>query len=279
MAEARNLATIESVNDDELSKKRRLLSTESVYGEYPLFREAPQRKEKELIKLREKQRKFGLGSDSGKYASHVYQVFNDPDFDFDIEMLKEQFDKMYYPNVSLCTDYLDKHLLLEDKKIIKALADKYCITLDDLGIYADGYYADGSLEFGKLMYEYGGFITNNSQYFEKMAFFYALGPKTTLQQIVNDWPFIQEYMTAMFSSTYTKSKSPENPELIYAVFKARAKGLTFTEIFKMYQHGKLKGYKSTNTTQYSNEDSLERYYRKYMPKPLGETVEVLKKFV
>jgi hypothetical protein len=262
-------------NDDELAKRRLQLSNDT---ELRAFRELPEHSKAQLNKLREEQRKFGLSSDSGQYAAHVYQVFNDPDFDADIIKLRKLFDKMYYPMVSLTTDYLDPHLLLEDKNTVKTLADRYCISLEDLGIYADGQYEAG-MGFGKLVYEYGGFITNNSPYYENMGFFYALGPKTTLQQITNEWNFIQEYMTAMFHSTNTKSKSPENPSLIYAVFKARANGLTFTEIFRQYQDGVLKLYSGTNTNQYSSKDSLERYYRKYMPMPLGEVLIARKKIV
>lgn len=277
MAEPQKLATITTMSHDELTKKRQQLSYAKEDVDPRLFRDPPKSNKKELIKLREKQRKFGLGSDSGKYAAHVYQVFNDPDFDLDIKKLQKQFDKLYYPKISLKTDYLDNHLLLDDKEIIKVLADKYCISLADLGLYADGFYEAGTHDFGKLVYEYGGFITIGSEYYENMTFFYALGPKTTLQQIADEWDYIQELMGTIWYNTNTKSKSPENPALIYTVFKARAKGLTFTEIFRKYQAGELIGYNGTNTKQYSSEDSLERYYRKYMPKPLGEILIDLRK--
>jgi hypothetical protein len=257
-------------NDDELVKKRKQLSTAKEFAELREYRQPPKPSKTLLKERRKKQRKIGLGSDSGKYAAHVYQVFNDPDFDVDIKKLQEQFNKMYYPDVSLTTDYLDKHLLVEDKALIKSVADKYCITLDDLGIYADGSYEAG-IPFGRRVYEYGGFIAGGSQYHDNMQYFYALGPKTSLQQIAQDWDRIQEIMIATYTSVKTKSKSPENPALIYAMFKARATGLTFTKIFRQYQDGELAGYKGS-TSQYSSKDSLERYYRKYMPTPQDEEV-------
>ncbi|HVW99797.1 MAG TPA: hypothetical protein VHA52_05115, partial [Candidatus Babeliaceae bacterium] len=62
----------------------------------------------------------------------------------------------------------------------------------------------------------------------------------------------------------TRNRHPENPELIYAVFKARMKGDTFRTIFRKYQDGTLIGYKDVPSNQYKSEDSLESYYRKHI---------------
>jgi hypothetical protein len=115
-------------------------------------------------------------------------------------------------------------------------------------------------------------MPDNPTYHENMLYYYALGPRTTLQQITNDWGMIQEFIGATYGGTDSKSKSPENPQLIYAVFKARAAGLTFTKIFRQYQDGELLGYKGS-TRQYTSKDSVERYYRKYQPTPQRDNVE------
>ena len=61
----------------------------------------------------------------------------------------------------------------------------------------------------------------------------------------------------------TKPKAPLNSKLLYAIFKARKNKLTFSNIFKLYQDKQLPYYDKGSSRQYTGEDSLERYYRKY----------------
>lgn len=62
----------------------------------------------------------------------------------------------------------------------------------------------------------------------------------------------------------SRRRSPENTQLIYAIFKARKRGKKFSEIFELYQTKQLDQYKKSST-QFSSSDSLERYYNKYKP--------------
>lgn len=225
----------------------------------------------ELAKRKKKQLKFISGSDTDKYTLHVYQVFKDLDFQKDVKDLRKSLEQLYYKDISLITSYNDDHLLMDDKQLIKNLADKYCIDLEDFGIYADGLFDEGIL-FGNHESLYGRLSV---EYMDKNHFFcYKIGPKTTLEQITREWPYIREMRQVVYEmyvgksiSIKTKNKSPQNPELIYAIFKARSKNIKFSEIFKTYQNGKL--YKrQPNTVQFNNDDSLERYYRKYQPQRL-----------
>ena len=217
---------------------------------------------KRLEKLKKRQYDFAFSSSSGSYAPHVYHVFNDPDFQTAVRQLRETLEKLYYKDISLTTSPTDEHLLEEDRKHIKLLADEYCITLDDFGTYADGYFAAG-YDYGKRIEEFGGL---GMGYDGDHFMCYVIGPKTTIEQINEDWNFIKGIRPLWVGNENTKSKSPQSPELIYAIFKARGKDkLKFSEIFRLYQSGKLKGYEFKNTKQFSSEDSLERYYRKYKP--------------
>jgi len=71
-----------------------------------------------------------------------------------------------------------------------------------------------------------------------------------------------------------RKRTPENPELIYAVFKARLRGMTYPQIFRLYSEGGLKDY-SGSQSQFSHEESLERYYKKYEPKPQANHIAPL----
>ena len=61
----------------------------------------------------------------------------------------------------------------------------------------------------------------------------------------------------------SKKKPPEKTDLLYAIFKARRKGLTFGRIFKMYQNQELDGY--TKIPTYKSEESLEKFYNRHRP--------------
>lgn len=221
-----------------------------------------------LDELRIIQREKGLGTNYGAYTCHVYQVFCDNTFKKEIKELKRNFEELYYPDVSLSTNIRDKHLLLEDKEKIKRIADKYRITLEDFGFFADGYFECGYLGFGEPEAEKGGLHIGEEEHSD-YPMCYIIGPKTTLNDIKKNWNYIRDLRKNLFyenksKTGTTRNKSPEHPQLIYAIFKARSYNKTFRTIYSEYEDNKLTGY-SGNTNLFSDEESLERYYRKYAP--------------
>lgn len=222
---------------------------------------------KQLEGLRKKQKEIGLSSKSGNYVNHVYQVYLDIEFRDDVSTLREKLETLYYKDISFQFEVPAEHLLYEDAILIKQLADKYCISMDDLAFFADGHYAKGSSDFGRRKEEFGG-LHNNWENHERLPLCYVIGPKTSLQDIVDDWAFIKDYRHAMYfgkgDSAIVRNKSSEQPELVYAIFKARSRGLTFSVIFNEYAQGILSG-NTIKHASFSNAESLERYYRKYKP--------------
>jgi len=72
--------------------------------------------------------------------------------------------------------------------------------------------------------------------------------------------------------SYKRAKYPENYQLIYAIHRARRKGLKFSEIFKMYSLGKLDNYSGSRSI--NSPSKFTEYYRKYEPMlliPVEET--------
>jgi hypothetical protein len=57
-------------------------------------------------------------------------------------------------------------------------------------------------------------------------------------------------------------KSPQDTQLLYAIWKQRRNGLTFSTIFDMYRSGTLPLY-SKSTSQYDTKDDLKHYYSIY----------------
>ena len=62
-----------------------------------------------------------------------------------------------------------------------------------------------------------------------------------------------------------RNRGADNPQLIYAIYKARKQSKTFSEIFSLYEKGELSMYSGKSKHQYNSEDTLERYYNKYKP--------------
>ena len=226
-----------------------------------------------------KQRQKAIADDtsSGTYLPHVYRVFEDPDFQKDTGDLRSLFEDLYYKDVSLTVEYEDEHLLLEDKLVIKELANKYMITLDDLGAYADGYYEDGVTNIGRRLEEFGGFRIVEIDGYHRPV--YVIGTKTSLKTIKRDWPYVREARHDFLRGStnqngLTRSKSPDNPDLIFAIFKARLINNKFSDIFSAYENRKLAGFSGSHS-QFKNEESLERYYRKYAPQLQANVLSLL----
>lgn len=87
----------------------------------------------------------------------------------------------------------------------------------------------------------------------------------TREQLLDLWRLLQS-LKKKNEIVPTKQKPPEDPELLYAIFKMRMTKRSFREIFSKYQAGNLPGYKNRTTNQFSSDDSLERHYRKHYRK-------------
>jgi len=113
---------------------------------------------------------------------------------------------------------------------------------------------------------------SNQPYLEKIndnKIAICINSKTRLKDIEAIWFIVQEKQKELKSYT-AQSKSSFYPDLVYAIYKQRlpngiGKRLSFEKIFIKYQCGTLPDYNSS-TIQFKSSDSLERYYRKYMPK-------------
>jgi hypothetical protein len=220
-----------------------------------------------------RQRDYAFSSNGLAYRAHTYCVFTDPDFQNEVAELRQKIEALYYPKISLETSLYDEHILQADRLPIKELADKYRITLSDLAFYADGYFQLGYLNFGKDIHLEGGFKISEPFEADNLPV-YVIGKYTTLEDIQRDWQYIKEY-TALYQFRDDESarrRSPNNPMLIYAVFKARMKRMTFKAIYNLYEAEALPQY-SGSSSQFNSEDSLERYFRKYSPKSFDNDID------
>ena len=77
--------------------------------------------------------------------------------------------------------------------------------------------------------------------------------------------FLRNYETVPKSNH--RVRSANDTLLIYAIHKARVRGLTFSEIFKKYQKGALDPFKNDNgrINKFESVDDLAKYYRRNKP--------------
>lgn len=93
-------------------------------------------------------------------------------------------------------------------------------------------------------------------------------PKATKQEYLEAWVDVQKLRKSLGTES-TKRKFGEKPELIYAIFRARRKGNTFTEIFHMYKERSLQNYDGPNK-QFKDVEELTWYYSRRSPDKLYE---------
>lgn len=84
--------------------------------------------------------------------------------------------------------------------------------------------------------------------------------KYQLQEL---WDYIQRTREINNFTKRSKIKPPDDPELLYAIFKARVRGHTFPQIFNMYRDGTLPSYENKPTNNFSDEFDIKKYYSKY----------------
>lgn len=214
------------------------------------------------------QKEYAFRSNGSAYRAHVYCVYEDPEFQAAIKELRSKLEKHYYKGISLETSRFDTHILPDDRIPIKKVADEFYISLEDLAFYADGSYDEEFIGFGKDYTHDGGYKLIDVAEHEIRPV-YVIGRYTSLEDIIEEWRYVRAMADFQYSifghdDNTRRKRSPNYPELIYAVFKARKKKKTYGQIFRDYSDGTLEMY-SGNNSVFNSEDSLERYYRKYKP--------------
>jgi hypothetical protein len=179
---------------------------------------------------------------------HTYHVFNDPDF-------IEKFDEVFLDKKTKKT----RGITEVNISTINKLAEEFGIEISALF-----YYTGVPSRHGGGLSKSGGGI----QYDERTdSFLYKVSPDVTREELVALWKKQQEQITSKGFKRH-KRKPPENPRLLYAVFKARSRSpaWTFKAIYQYYADGKLPYYEGGNTKQFKSEDALETYYHKNEPR-------------
>jgi len=125
-------------------------------------------------------------------------------------------------------DFRSDMNVLTDAKI-KA---KYHITDDEIEFFKNG-------SFDKARFinrrESLSFYTDE----QKKEITVKIGRNATLEDFREAWPLIRALKWSMFGQEEKRYRSPDQPEIVYAVYKQRRDGLKRNEIYKLYSSGNL----------------------------------------
>lgn len=149
---------------------------------------------------------------------------------------------------------------LQNASDIKAVFKRYGLSEDEGLMTMDQYkmFKQGFVPFT------GGWMKQDETSGE---FTVLLNSNVRKDQLEELWQYMQRRRKINSLIPKSKIKAPENPELLYAIFKARVRGHTFPQIFAMYRDGNLPSYENKPTNNFETEFDLKKYYTKYY-KPL-----------
>lgn len=193
---------------------------------------------------------------------HLYYVYNDPDFIKPaLELRKKyKFKERRGNYIESGMDMISQLMVAQKDNKWNELRDEYCITDQDLiyfmrGGYKKQRYINASLD------EYMGHVQLDAGVIINVQ----LAPHITYDGYMKLWDKVKELRDQIHPPT--KRKPLENPDLIYAIFKAN-KTMNFGEIFSLYQTGNLPGYKGS-TEQFDTKEKLKSYYKLHRPTTRG----------
>jgi hypothetical protein len=178
---------------------------------------------------------YPLGDFKSAREWHLYYTYNDPEFIEDMAWFLKDGSKA---NATM-------------------LAKRYAISEEDLNFY-------------HLGYDELGVLNTDLQYMidfdeKENQVIIRLDPGFTKADFIRLWHEIERDAPELVAAKNKRRRGPENHQLIYAVFKARQRNMTFKAIFEDYANGRLAYYINSNSTQFKNEDDLERFYIQYKP--------------
>lgn len=118
-------------------------------------------------------------------------------------------------------------------------------TLSDLEIRSRYHVNQEEIDFFKQgSFDRGRFINRR----DSLAFYtdeenktitMTIGKDATLSDVREAWPIIRALKWSMYGAEEKRHRSPDYPEIVYAVYKQRNRGLKRSQIFELYTDGKL----------------------------------------
>ena len=124
----------------------------------------------------------------------------------------------------------------------------------------------GSFEIGRILY-----LDTNQKTTELNCDFSTLTAtisfditKTTKAELIEQFDIIEKLRKNVWQTQPKFRTGVRNPELVFAIFKARQKNISFNEIYELYEACELPYY-TKKPTQFKDTKQLENFYNLYKP--------------
>ena len=201
-----------------------------------------------------------VGTDSlSPHDLHVIRVYQDTEFNDNLVELEKEHDTAIKLAIGKSGSTHSNDVL----SFFDRLAKDWRITnTEALFKYMGGDFEGNRL--ARVPNEQPMLVDWNSLLFDKRFTVEFNLDKLNKSHLEELWVQIEKRQRELNSGKLKRNRTPENDELIYAIFKARKNGMTYEEIARDYNDSSLNGYSGGNS-QYDSADDLGRYYRKYQP--------------
>ena len=198
------------------------------------------------------------GDDITAHDIHVMYVYDDPDFIADLAKLEDEhgsdIEQAIIRTGSTKSDDVYAYF--------SPLANEWRITEPEVANAYNGTHIGNRLvresNEQPMLVDWSGLY--NEQHFT-VDFNIDKLRKDHLEEL---WRIVAERKSKLSKGKLKRNRTPENDKLIYAIFKARKQGQTFTQIYLDYESGNLNGYTGNGATLGSS-DELAHYYRRHEP--------------
>lgn len=207
---------------------------------------------------------------------HLANVYKDPDFIADIELLMPAHRHFIYQlrSARLANNAASENFLLNklnklDQELVKKITDKYVITHADILFFLKDRLGWAFVERGEKPFE----VIDVD---DKGNYTVRLQSDIKEKDILQLWRMVAEHKAKRRSGKATRNRANVYDELVYAIFKAKMKDkkLTYLQIFWQYQEDKLEGYeleKGKDNKIFKNYETFKQNYIRHRPKPKNDT--------
>lgn len=200
-----------------------------------------------------KKRSFKLIERVDGHYWHLFHTLNDDEF---IEHRQELFSILKKETGSIGSfskpDDLDELGYTESAEKLREIEREFDIS-------ADSFWAmnDGEMPLNPIPV----FMTMEEEDDGRQYLMLRIDPELTEKEYKQIWPWIESSQKYL-PTKRTRSRSAEDTELLYAVHRARKKGMTYTDISLLLEEGELPLYPRKISMGYN---ALSKFHNKYYP--------------
>jgi hypothetical protein len=185
---------------------------------------------------------------------HYYWVLHDPEFRREAYNVSDYERSKYWKTQGI--NIRGAEQIAEDEKLVVKLLEKYAVPREIFDRSLAGDLKRSSFE------PVVSTVVDEANNVIEVRF----RADITKNDYIEGWDDVYSHLKLHgLKNTKSRSRSPDETQLIYAIFKARLLGMTYRKIFELYKSASLPYYESEATGYFLTQEDMERYYQKYRP--------------